>query len=156
MTKIVAYESAHQKGIDEMMNEIALEFDEHIFPKPTSATPIVPDNYWVAITNGKIVGTIGILTVDNDFGILKKMMLKKAFRGNEFGVSKALLETAINWCKEHRILKLYLGTMSQFKSAQSFYIKNGFIRISESELPKTFFINPLDKVFFMRNLNTSN
>ena len=153
MTKIVTYESAHQSGVDEMMNEIAKEFDEQIFPKPTSETPTVPNKYWVAVNDGKIVGTIGILVVENDFGILKKMMLKKEFRGTEFGISKTLLETVIEWCKENRISKLYLGTMNQFKAAQYFYKKNGFKEISKNELPNNFLNNPLDKVFFLQDLN---
>ena len=80
MTKIIPYQSIHQDDIDEMMNQIALEFDEQIFPKPTSATPIIPDKYWVAIYNGKIVGTVGVLVVENNFGVLKRMMLKREFR----------------------------------------------------------------------------
>ena len=126
MTKIVTYESAHQNGIDEMMNEIALEFDEQIFPKPTRETPIVPDKYWVAVNNGKIVGSVGILVVENDFGVLKKMMIKKEFRGKGLGISKTLLETVTEWCKKNRIPKLYLRTMNQFKAAQSFYKKKQF------------------------------
>ena len=129
MINIVTYESAHQNGIDEMMNEIALEFNEHIFPKPTSETPNIPNNYWVAMNNGEIVGTVGILVVEKDFGVLKKMMIKKEYRGKKIGASKALLETVIVWCKENGISKLYLGTMNQFKAAQSFYKKNGFKQI---------------------------
>lgn len=153
MTKIVTYESTHQNGIDAMMNEIAMEFDEQIFPKPTIETAIVPNKYWVAVNDGKIVGTVGILVVENDFGVLKKMMLKKAFRGKEFGISKTLLETVIEWCKENNISKLYLGTMNQFKAAQSFYKKNGFKEITKNELPYNFLNNPLDKVFFVQDLN---
>lgn len=153
MVNIVTYKSAHQNGIDELMNEIALEFNKQIFPKPTIETPNIPDNYWVALNNEEIIGTVGVLVVENDFGILKKMMLKKEFRGIKIGGSKALLETVINWCKENRISKLYLGTMNQFKAAQSFYKKNGFKQISENELPNNFLNNPLDKVFFVQELN---
>ncbi len=156
ITKIVRYKNVHQNGIDLMMNEIALEFDSEIFPKATNEIPIVPDQYWVALDNGTIIGTIGVLVIDNDVGILKKMMLKKEFRGKEFGVSKKLLETAIGWCKENSISKIYLGTMSQFKAAQSFYTKNGFIQISKSELPNNFLNNPLDNVFFVKAFNHSN
>lgn len=153
MTKIITYESTHQSGIDAMMKEIASEFDEQIFPKLSIDTPIVPNNYWVAVNDGKIVGTVGILVVENDFGVLKKMMLKKAFRGKEFGIAKTLLETVIEWCKENRISKLYLGTMNQFKAARYFYKKNGFKEISKNELPNNFLNNPLDKVFFVQDLN---
>ena len=81
------------------------------------------------------------------------MMLKKEYRGKSLGVSKSLLETAINWCKDNHIPKIYLGTMTQFKAAQLFYSNNGFVRISEEQLPKSFLNNPLDTVFFVRELN---
>jgi len=153
MIKIVIYESVHQNGIDKMMNEIAMEFDSKIFPKPTKETPIVPNKYWVALDNGKVIGTVGILVAENNFGVLKKMILKKEFRGKEFGVSKKLLETVIKWCEKNSISKLYLGTMNQFKAAQAFYEKNGFKQISRNELPNNFLNNPLDKVFFVQDLN---
>lgn len=153
MTKIVTYKKIHQSGIDTMMQEIALEFDSEIFPKATNETPIVPDKYWVSIDNEKVIGTIGVLVIDNSIGVLKKMMLKKEFRGKEFGVSKKLLEIVIEWCKENSVSTLYLGTMNQFKAAQSFYKKNGFTQISKSELPINFLNNPLDNVFFVQELN---
>jgi len=153
MTKIVTYKKTHQSGIDNMMHEIALEFDSEIFPKTTNETPIVPNKYWVAIDDEKVIGTVGVLVIDNDVGVLKKMMLKKEFRGKEFGVSKKLLKIVIEWCKENSISKLYLGTMNQFKAAQSFYKKNGFTKIPKSELPFNFLNNPLDNVFFVQELH---
>ncbi len=152
MTKIVTYENVHQCGIDKMMNEIALEFDAQIFTKPTKETPIIPDKYWVALDNGKVIGTVGVIVIENDFGILKNMMLAKEFRGKEFEISKKLLETAIEWCKKNSVSKLYLGTMSQFIAAQSFYKKNGFKQISKNELPNNFLINSLDTLFFVQDV----
>ena len=83
------------------------------------------------------------------------MMVKKEYRGKRLGTSKTLLETVVLWCKENNISKIYLGTMMQFKAAQSFYINNGFKRISEEKLPKNFIQNPLDSIFFVRDLNDS-
>jgi hypothetical protein len=40
---------SHQKEIDLMMMEMAKEFPEHILPKATLATSMVPNKYWVAI-----------------------------------------------------------------------------------------------------------
>ena len=80
-------------------------------------------------------------------------MVKKEYRGKSFGTSKTLLNTAVIWCKENNISKIYLGTMMQFKAAQSLYTNNGFKIISEDKLPKKFLQNPLDSIFFIRDLN---
>jgi len=156
MAKIVPYKDVHQNGIENMMHTIAGEFNEQITGNPTSKTPIVPDKYWVAIHNGVVIGTVGVLVVATDFGVLKKMILQKEFRGKETGISKKLLETVIKWCMENKVSKLYLGTMNQFKAAQSFYIKNGFTQILENELPSNFLQNPLDNVFFVQDLIPKN
>lgn len=152
MLKIVPYQAIHKSGIEIMTLKISEEFKDQIVPIPTNETPVVPDQYWVAIHNRAVVGTVGVLVVANDFGVLKKMMLHKEFRGKEAGISKKLLETVIKWCTENKVSKLYLGTMHQFKAAQSFYTKNGFTRISKNELPTNFLQNPLDSVFFVRDL----
>ena len=156
MIKIVPYENVYQNDIDTMMNEIASEFDAQIVNKSTHETPIVPDNYWVAIHTKTVIGTVGIMVIKNGDGILKKMMLKKSFRGKELAIAKLLLETVMNWCEQNDISRIYLGTMHQLKAAQLFYQKNGFKRISQSALPKEFLKNPLDTVFFKQDLNKLN
>jgi hypothetical protein len=42
--------------------------------------------------------------------------------------------------------------MDQFKAAQKFYEKNGFIKITENQLPKNFIHNPIDRVFYLLDL----
>jgi N-acetylglutamate synthase-like GNAT family acetyltransferase len=154
-TNIIPYEAAHQSAIDSLMNEISLEFEEQINSKPTKETPIVPDNYWVFLNDEKVVGTVGVILVGNDFGVLKKMMLKKEFRGQDLGISALLLQTVERFCIENNASKLYLGTMLQFKAAQSFYVRNGFERISENQLPIGFLKNPLDIVFFVKKIKSA-
>ena len=150
--KITYYQKTHKVYIDEMLQEISLEFNESIFSESTNLKTLLPGAYWVALNDNKVIGTIGIIKIKNKTGILKKMMLKKSFRGKDYGVSKLLLQTAINWCIENSINQIYLGTMKQFKAAQVFYEKNGFRRISENELPNGFLNNPLDEIFFQREL----
>lgn len=96
MIKIVTYEHTHQNGIDEMMNEIALEFNEQIFSKPTSKTPIIPSQYWVALNNGEVIGTVGVIVVENDYGVLKKMMLKKSSEERKLESQKDYLKPQLN------------------------------------------------------------
>lgn len=154
-SKIIPYEATHQNGIDNLMNEISLEFEEQMLSKPTKETPIVPDNYWVVLDNEKVIGSVGVILIGNDFGVLKRMMLKKEFRGQELGLSTQLLQTVENCCIANNISKLYLGTMHQFKAAQSFYVRHGFEIIPENRLPASFFKNPLDTVFFVKNIKSA-
>lgn len=151
MITISKYNVTHQPDIDKMMEEIAIEFDEPIFSKLKNPAKL-PDAYWVALNDNEIIGTIAVIAIEKEFAILKKMMLKKSFRGKAFGVSEILLKTSINWCNENNFKKIYLGTMNQFKAAQIFYEKNRFIKISKSELPQNFVNNPLDSIFYQLDL----
>ena len=97
-----------------------------------------------------VLGTIGFFTLENNNIELKRMFLRKEFRGQN--VAKALLDTVINSAIEDNHSCIYLGTMTQFKAAQAFYEKNGFTKIPQTSLPKDFLINPVDKVFYKKEL----
>uniref|UniRef100_UPI004048C9E0 GNAT family N-acetyltransferase n=1 Tax=Roseivirga sp. TaxID=1964215 RepID=UPI004048C9E0 len=152
MIEIVPYKAVYQVDIDAMMQEIAQEFSEPIMVKQTNSTAPIPNDYWVALYNGQVVGTIALINVKNEFGVLKKMMLKKEFRGSARGVSKLLLITALENAKKNGLESIYLGTMTQFKAAQSFYQKHGFRQIVEDELPPGFPKYPIDKLFYKKEI----
>lgn len=152
MIEIVPYKAVHQAEIDAMMQEISQEFIKPIMASQTNSTPPIPDQYWVALHNDQVVGTIALNIFKNEFGVLKKMMLKKEFRGSALGVSKLLLITAIENAKKNGLKSIYLGTMIQFKAAQSFYQKHGFRQIAKDELPPGFTKYPIDKLFYKLSL----
>lgn len=150
--RIISYLPKYQIEVTNMLAEITLEFEETIFLKSTTNRPAPPNPYWVALYKKEVVGTVGLLPISNHKAILKSMMVKKAFRGKELGLSNLLLHTAINWSQANSINQIYLGTMAQFKAAQSFYQKNGFQKISKDQLPDDFINNPLDSLYFYRSL----
>jgi N-acetylglutamate synthase-like GNAT family acetyltransferase len=150
--EIVLYKAVYQVEINAMMQEISEEFIEPIMASQTNKTPPIPDQYWVALYNGQVVGTVALIICKNEFGVLKKMMLKKEFRGSAYGVSKLLLITAIENAKKNSLESIYLGTMTQFKAALSFYQKHGFRQIAEDELPAGFPKYPIDKLFYQLSL----
>jgi GNAT superfamily N-acetyltransferase len=78
------------------------------------------------------------------------MFLNKKVRGQ--GIAELLLEKVINWAIENRLKTIFLGTMTQFKAAQRFYEKHGFDRISLENLPNDFPLNPVDSIFYKKNL----
>jgi RimJ/RimL family protein N-acetyltransferase len=151
---IIPFQSLHQRGIDELMDGIVQEFEEQIYPanaKTIAGIAALPANkYWVALVGETVIGTIGLAALNNNAIAVKRMFLKKGFRGA--GVAKMMLDKLIGYALENNIPSIYLGTMVQFKAAQKFYEKNGFEEITESELPKDFAANPVDKVFYRMGL----
>ncbi|WP_368747174.1 GNAT family N-acetyltransferase, partial [Mycobacterium tuberculosis] len=69
-------------------------------------------NFWVALSNGSVVGTIGIVDIGDRQVALKKMFVKKEFRGKEVGVAQSLMDKVKHWCREHSVQRIYLGTIN--------------------------------------------
>lgn len=148
MITIHVFQEIFQQEIDVMMAEIDQEFDQSIFSSSTSKPVPSIDKFWVAFHYKEVIGTAGVLGLENKKAVLKSMFVKKKFRGSTLGISSLLLQNFFDWCKNENIDAIYLGTMSQFKAAHHFYEKNGFQQIAKSELPKDFIMNPLDDVFY--------
>ncbi|MGM0168528.1 hypothetical protein IGI39_004283 [Enterococcus sp. AZ135] len=108
-------------------------------------------NFWVALADNKVVGTIALVKLENHCGAIKKMFAAKAFRG-EKRVGKKLLDTLVSYCKAQGYERLYLGTVDVLKAAQKFYKKNDFELIDKTEMPKDYHLMDVDTVFFMRDL----
>jgi len=105
-------------------------------------------NFWVAIYNDIVVGTISLLDIGDNRVALRKMFVDKNYRGATFKTASLLLNTAIKWAKEHSVEAIYLGTTPQFIAAHRFYEKNGFTSINPGELPESFPILQVDKLFY--------
>ena len=152
---IIPFQDHHQADIDLLMTMVAKEFSDSIF-SPQSKTIkevslLSTNKYWVALTNNTVIGTIGFTMLKNNIIALKRMFLREEFRGQ--GVSKTLLDTVINFAIDNKVSSIYLGTMTQFKAAQKFYEKHGFEEIPKAALPLDFPVNPVDTIFYRRELN---
>jgi GNAT superfamily N-acetyltransferase len=152
--EIIPFHESHQDDVDLIMDSIAAEFEENIyssqFRKLKEIAVLRNHMYWCAAVAGKVVGTIGLCALENRNVELKRLFLLNAFRGK--GVSKALMEKALLSAQDNKHSCMYLGTMNQFKAAQAFYEKNGFEKIARVDLPHDFQVNPVDKVFYKRQL----
>ena len=105
-------------------------------------------NFWVALEDDEVIGTIALIDIDNNQSCLRKMFVHKDFRGKEKGVGQLLLDALIDWCKEKNIKEVYLGTIDTMIAAHKFYIRNGFVEIDKSRLPGTFPVMKVDNKFF--------
>lgn len=105
-------------------------------------------NFWVALYNDKVVGTISFLDIGNNQVALRKMFVDKKFRGSIFKTASLLLNVAMKWAKEKPVKEIYLGTTPQFLAAHRFYEKNGFRSIEPNDLPNNFPVLQVDKKFY--------
>ena len=110
-------------------------------------------NFWGAKIDGTLVGTIALINTGNNAGALRKMFVKREFRGKQYGIAHALLETTITFCRESNIADVYLGTVDILKAAHRFYEKNGFNHIGASDLPAYFPRMAADNRFYHLHLS---
>lgn len=93
-------------------------------------------NFWIALEEEKVIGTIALLPFDFKIAAIRKVFVERNYRNQ--GLGKKLLYTTLNWAKEKELEKLYLGTVPVFKTALQFYAKNGFKEIALEDLPEKF------------------
>jgi GNAT superfamily N-acetyltransferase len=105
-------------------------------------------NFWVAVLDDLIIGTVGLLDIGNQELALRKMFVKEEFRGPKYQTGRLLLHNALNWAIEKSIIAVYLGTTPQFVAAHRFYEKNGFKSIEREDLPESFPVLHVDKKFY--------
>lgn len=105
-------------------------------------------NFWGAFIDGKLVGSIALVKFDERAAAIRKMFVKKEFRGKELNIAQILLEILVAFCRENKIDDLYLGTVTVLKAAQRFYERNAFIKIEKENLPKHFPLMSADDIFY--------
>ncbi len=110
-------------------------------------------NFWVALYDKEVVGTIALVDFSADQAALRKMFVHRDHRGKEKGVGQQLLDELKNWCRNKGVNKLFLGTFKSMHAAHRFYKKNGFAEIKKEELPSTFPLVHYDNMFFTCNLS---
>jgi GNAT superfamily N-acetyltransferase len=109
-------------------------------------------NFWGATHNEHIVGTIGLIAIGHNAGALRKMFVRKEYRGKEFGTATLLLNSLIDYCRQNQITDIYLGTVDVLKAAHRFYERNGFTRLDKAKLPASFPLMGIDTIFYHLHL----
>lgn len=150
----------YQEKYKEAIAELILNIQQNEFNVPVTITD-QPDllnitnvycqkngNFWVAVENEKVIGTIALIDFDNGQAALRKMFVHKNHRGKEKGIGQLLMNTVINWCRQKQIGEIYLGTVEQLHAAKRFYVKNGFVKIEKEALPEKFPLMQVDTEFF--------
>lgn len=80
---------------------------------------------WVAQKDDKIVGSIAIIKKGAHEAQLRWFGVDMAIQG--MGIGNKLLETAMDFCKEHNYTDVILWTIDILKPARHLYGKHGFV-----------------------------
>jgi N-acetylglutamate synthase-like GNAT family acetyltransferase len=113
-------------------------------------------NFWIALYDGDVVGTIALIDIGKGEVALRKMFVAPAFRGSRFQTGQLLLDQSLDWMRETRCAAVYLGTLDIFVAAQKFYRKNGFEEVAIEHMPASFPRMPLDNRFFKKAVDGNN
>lgn len=105
-------------------------------------------NFWIALDDGIVVGTIGLLDIGAGQGALRKMFVASSHRGPRFAIARHLLEHLLAWAGAHGCTDVFLGTTAKFLAAHRFYEKNGFCEIAMAQLPASFPVMKVDTKFY--------
>ncbi len=109
--------------------------------------------FWGVFDQELLVGTIALLNIGHHAGAIRKMFVRKEYRGKELGIAQGLLEELLDYCRSNGITDLYLGTVGQLKAAMRFYEKNGFVSITKDALPSYFPRMEVDHIFYHLHLS---
>ncbi len=105
-------------------------------------------NFWVALKDQKVIGTISLLDISNSQVALRKLFVHKNYRGQAHNTALLLLNSAIQWSIANKIKEIFLGTTSKYHAAHRFYEKNNFEEIEKEDLPAKFPVMEVDTKFY--------
>ena len=156
--EIAAFTDAYSAAAIDLV--VGIQRDEFGFPVSADQQPDLLDvpghyrrgsgNFWIALADGRLVGTIGLMDLGGGRGSLRKMFVPPEFRGA--GVAPRLLETLLDWARTRGFTTLYLGTTSKYHAAHRFYEKHGFARLEADRLPQGFPRFDIEDRFYSRSL----
>jgi GNAT superfamily N-acetyltransferase len=109
--------------------------------------------FWGAFLGDELIGTIALINMGHHAGAIRKMFVKKEYRGKELGIAQQLLETLIQFARNNQITDIYLGTVEQLKAAHRFYERNGFILTAIEDFPAYFPRMMADTMFYHLHLS---
>ena len=156
MVSIIEYNNAYQSSIVNLIlhiqqNEFGVEVTLQDQPDLMAINDFYrkgKGNFWIAVENEKLLGTVGLIDMQDGNLALRKMFVEANSRGKEKSVALLLLQTVLAWCKQKGVKNIYLGTVEILKAAHRFYEKNGFVKIEAANLPVSFPRMAVDTLFY--------
>lgn len=112
-------------------------------------------NFWLATDNGQVVGSIGLLRLSNQVGVLKKLFTYPKYRGQPQRLGQQLLMTLLAFARDTGLQTLYLDTPAGEVRSHYFYEKHGFIQINRADLTVHYVFPDRDSLIYRCDLTES-
>lgn len=106
--------------------------------------------FWLAMSAGEVIGTIGLMMKPDKCAIMKKFFVKKEFRSQKIGL--ALYNRLIEYAKEKHVEHIILDTPSVAAASHRFYEKAGFRKIEAQELPVPYSFPDRNSLLYMLDI----
>jgi N-acetylglutamate synthase-like GNAT family acetyltransferase len=162
--RIVPYEDRHRAALAALVlgiqrGEFGLDATEAGQPDlvdPAGFFRRIGGEIWLALAGGsasdEVVGSVALLDFGEHRAALRKMFVRADMRGPPHRIAERLLDTLIDWAREHGFTEIYLDTLSAFAAARRFYAGHGFEEIAKAEVPPDFPAMSWNAHFFRRTL----
>ena len=157
---ISEYTGAYKSQVAELI--VGIQQNEFHIPITIEQQPDLNDitgfyqqakgNFWLALADDRVIGTIALLDIGNEQGALRKMFVEAEYRGKQYGTGQMLLDSLFAHAQEKGLREILLGTTEKFIAAHRFYEKNNFTAISKNDLPKVFPVMQVDTKFYKKEL----
>ena len=102
--------------------------------------------FWIALADGRVIGTIGLMLKENHCAILKKFFVKKEFRSQKVGL--ALYNELLRYAAGKGVRHILLDTPAVAHASHRFYEKAGFYKITAAELPVPYAYPDRDSILY--------
>ena len=106
--------------------------------------------FWIALSEKKVIGTIGLMLKEQKCAVMKKFFVKKEFRSQKTGL--ALYNELLDFAEKVVVQHIILDTPSVAHASHKFYEKAGFHKINTSELPIAYSYPDRDSILYMLDL----
>lgn len=103
--------------------------------------------FWVAVSDGEVVGTIGLMLKENNCAVMKKFFVRSDLRSQKVGL--ALYKKLLSYAENTGVKHIILDTPSAAKASHRFYEKAGFRKILPSELPVEYTFPDRDSLVYI-------
>jgi len=128
--EILEYINEYKENVNILMHDILVDefgfnqFSDEILNAQNEEYIMGNNKLWLAMEDGEIVGTTGLIEISEDHALLKKVYVKESHRGK--GIAQQLLNQCLEYAKEKGYDYIFLETYHRLERAKAFYSKNGF------------------------------